>query len=130
MFWLKLYLHMGVPEISSGLRMSRNIGIMCRAMRRCSRVEEFWIDVMCDGRGPRCVTVSMYRVYEAVSRIAAPVRIIVKADQLKSAITMVSSAIRFVVGGRAMFVRLARSHQMAIRGSMGCSPRVSRRIRL
>lgn len=72
----------------------------------------------------------MYRVYEAVSRIAAPVRIMVKADQLKSATTMVSSAMRFVVGGRAMFVRLARSHQMAISGRRGCRPRVSRRIRL
>lgn len=79
---------------------------------------------------PRCVIISMYRVYEAVSRIAAPVRIIVKADQLKSAITMVSSAMRFVVGGRAMFVRLARSHQVAMRGRRGWSPRVSRRIRL
>ncbi len=54
-----------------------------------------------------------------MSRIAAPVRMIVKADQLKSAITMVSSAMRFVVGGRAMFVRLARSHQMAMSGSRG-----------
>ena len=42
-----------------------------------------------------------------------------KDDQLNSAITMVSSAIRFVVGGRAMFVKLASSHQMAIRGSRG-----------
>lgn len=62
MFWLKLYLHMGAPEMSSGLRMRSIMGIMCRAMRRCSRVEEFWIDVMWDGRVPRCVIVSMYRV--------------------------------------------------------------------
>lgn len=119
MFWLKLYLHIGMPEISSGLRISRSIGIIWRAMRRCSRVEEFWIEVMWDGSGPRCVIMSMYRVYEAVRKIAVPVRIIVKADQLNSAITIVSSAIRLVVGGRAMFVRLARSHQMAISGRRG-----------
>lgn len=69
-------------------------------------------------------------MYEAVSRIAAPVRRIVKEDQLKSATTMVSSAMRLVVGGRAMFVRLASSHQVAISGRRGCRPRVSSRIRL
>lgn len=46
MFWLKLYLHEGMPEISSGFRIKSIIGIMWRAMRRCSRVEEFWMDVM------------------------------------------------------------------------------------
>lgn len=116
MFWLKLYLHIGRPEISSGFRIRSIMGIMCRAMRRCSRVEVFWIDVMWDGSAPRCVVMSMYRVYEAVSRIAPPVSTIVKADQLNSAITMVNSAIRLVVGGRAMFVRLASSHHVAIRG--------------
>lgn len=93
-------------------------------------MDEFWIDVMWEGSVPRCVIMSMYRVYEAVSRIAVPVRISVREDQLNRAITMVSSAIRLVVGGSAMFVRLARSHQMAISGSSGCSPRVSSRIRL
>lgn len=62
MFELKLYLHIGTPEMRSGFRISRIIGIMCRAMRRCSRVEEFWMDVMWDGSGPRCVIVSIYRV--------------------------------------------------------------------
>lgn len=69
-------------------------------------------------------------MYEAVSRIALPVSRIVKEDQLNRATTMVNSAMRFVVGGRAMFVRLASSHQVAMRGSSGCRPRVSRRIRL
>lgn len=59
MFWLKLYLHIGMPEISSGLRMRSSIGIMWRAMRRCSRVVEFWIEVMWDGIVPRCVIMSM-----------------------------------------------------------------------
>ncbi|OBR43056.1 hypothetical protein A9196_05655 [Aeromonas dhakensis] len=62
MFCFKLYLHVGKPEISSGLKIKRTMGIMCRAMRRCSRVEEFWIDVMWEGRVPRCVIISMYSV--------------------------------------------------------------------
>lgn len=59
MFGLKLYLHVGMPAIRSGLRMRRIMGIMCRAIRRCSRVEEFWIEVMWDGIVPRCVIVSI-----------------------------------------------------------------------
>lgn len=106
------------------------MGIMCRAIRRCSRVEEFWIDVMWDGMVPRCVIVSMYSVYEAVSRIAAPVRMIVKEDQLNREIIIVSSAMRLVVGGSAMFVRFASSHQVVMSGRRGCMPRVSSRIRL
>lgn len=43
---------------------------------------------------------------------------------------MVSSAIRLVVGGIAMFVKLARSHQVAMRGRSGWRPRVRSRIRL
>ncbi len=66
----------------------------------------------------------------AVNRVAAPVRRIVKEDQLNKAIIMVSSAIRFVVGGSAMFERLARSHHVAIRGRRGWRPRVRRRIRV
>lgn len=91
---------------------------------------EFCRDVMWVGSVPRWVISSMNRVYEAVSRVAAPVRMMVGVDQLNSAVIMVSSAIRLVVGGRAMFVRLASSHQVAIRGRRGCRPRVRRRIRL
>lgn len=69
-------------------------------------------------------------MYEAVNRIAAPVRMSVSEDQLKSAITIVSSAMRLIVGGRAMFARLARSHHVAMRGRRGCKPRANRRIRL
>lgn len=72
----------------------------------------------------------MNRVYEAVNRVAIPVKIIVREDQLNSAIMMVSSAIRFVVGGSAMFVRLANNHQVAMSGKSGWRPRVSKRIRL
>lgn len=69
-------------------------------------------------------------MYEAVSRVAIPVRMIVKEDQLNRAIMMVNSAIRLVVGGRAMLVRFASSHQVAMRGKRGWRPRVRRRIRL
>ena len=103
---------------------------MWKDIRRCSRVFEFWIDVMWVGSVPRWVISSMERVYEAVNRVVTPVRMIVGIDQLNSAIMIVSSAIRFVVGGSAMFVRLASSHHVAMRGRRGCSPRVSRRIRL
>lgn len=69
-------------------------------------------------------------MYAAVRKVAVPVRMIVGGDQLKSVIIIVNSAIRFVVGGSAMFVRLASNHQVAIRGSRGCMPRVRIRIRL
>lgn len=69
-------------------------------------------------------------MYDAVSRVAVPVRIIVRADQLNRVTMMVSSAMRFVVGGRDMFAKLASSHQVAMRGSKGWRPRVSSRIRL
>lgn len=49
---------------------------------------------------------------------------------MNSAIIIVSSAIKFVVGGRAIFVKLAKSHHVAISGNRGCRPRVKRRIRL
>jgi len=82
------------------------------------------------GVAPRWVISNINRVYEAVNKIATPVRVIVKVDQLNSAIMIVSSAIRFVVGGRAMLVRLASSHQVAMSGRSGCNPRVRIRIRL
>ena len=69
-------------------------------------------------------------MYEAVSRVAVPVKRIVGLDQLNSATMMFNSAIRFVVGGRAMLVKLASNHQVAIRGRRGCSPWARRRVRL
>lgn len=46
MFGLKLCLHEGIPEINSGFRIRRREGMMCSVIRMCSRVFEFWIDVM------------------------------------------------------------------------------------
>lgn len=45
-----------------------------------------------------------------------PIRIIVMLDHENEDITTNSSPIRLIVGGRARFVRLANSHQAAIRG--------------
>lgn len=41
-----------------------------------------------------------------------------------------SSPIRLIVGGRAKFVRLARSHQVAISGRKVCRPRARIIVRL
>lgn len=49
-----------------------------------------------------------------VNRVAAPVKMIVGIDQLNSEIVIFNSAVRFVGGGSAMFLRLARSHQVAV----------------
>lgn len=69
-------------------------------------------------------------MYDAVSNVAVPVRMMVGEDQLKREIMIVSSAIRLVVGGKAMLVMLASSHHVDIRGRRGCRPRVSMRMRL
>lgn len=116
--------------MSSGFRMRSSRGVMWRIISRCSRVFEFWMEVRCVGRMPRWVMSNMDRVYAAVSNIAMPVKISVRFDQLNRVVMIISSAIRFVVGGSAMLVKLANSHQVAMRGRMGCRPRVSRRMRL
>lgn len=51
--------------------------------------------------------------------MAVPVRIMVKKDQLKRAVMIVNSAIKLVVGGRAIFVRFAKSHQVVMSGKRG-----------
>ena len=51
-------------------------------------------------------------------------------DQLKRATIIVSSAIRLVVGGRAMLVKLASNHHTDINGRRGWRPRVRIRMRL
>lgn len=51
-------------------------------------------------------------------------------DQLNSEIIIVNSPIRLIVGGRAILVRLARSHHSPIRGSTSCIFRVRSSVRL
>lgn len=49
--------------------------------------------------------------------IPAPVKIRVDQDQLIREVTIISSAIRLGSGGRARLARLAKNHQVVIRGS-------------
>ena len=59
-----------------------------------------------------------------------PVKIIVGEDQLKRATIIVSSAIRLVVGGRAMLVKLASNHHTDINGRRGWRSRARLSMRL
>jgi len=52
-----------------------------------------------------------------VISIPAPVKIRVDQDQLIREVTIISSAIRLGSGGRARLARLAKNHQVVIRGS-------------
>lgn len=72
----------------------------------------------------------MYNVYRAVIVILIPSRIIEKLDHENIDIVTSNSPIRLMDGGRARFVRLARSHQAAIRGRIICRPRVRIIVRL
>lgn len=105
-------------------------GMMCRAIKACSRVNEgvrlliWWVYL------PRCVVISMYREYRAVIRMFVPIRTIVKFDHENVDITTNSSPIKLIVGGRARFVRLANSHQDAINGRKICKPRARIIVRL
>lgn len=73
---------------------------------------------------------SMYREYRAVITMLVPMRIMDIWDQENVDITTNSSPIRLIVGGRARLVRLASSHQAAIRGRMVCKPRARIMVRL
>lgn len=72
----------------------------------------------------------MYREYRAVIVMFRPMRIRDMLDQENVDIITNSSPIRLIVGGRARLVRLARSHQAAIRGRSVCRPRARIIVRL
>lgn len=59
-----------------------------------------------------------------------PIRRMVGFDHEKIDITTSSSPIRLMVGGKARFVRLASSHQVAISGRKTCRPRARIMVRL
>lgn len=88
------------------------------------------IILMYEGASPHCVVYSIYKVYVAVIRVPNPVTRIVMFDQLNNEIIMVSSPIRLMVGGRAMLVKLARSHHRPINGNKSCMFRASNNVRL
>lgn len=79
---------------------------------------------------PRWVVMSMYREYRAVITMLVPIRMMDIEDHENVDITTNSSPIRLIVGGRAKLVRLASSHQAAIRGRMVCKPRAKIMVRL
>lgn len=62
--------------------------------------------------------------------ILIPSRIMEKPDHENMDTVINSSPIRLIDGGRAKFVKLARSHQAAIRGRIVCKPRAKIMVRL
>lgn len=113
-----------------GFKDRSSSGMMCRAIRACSRVKEgvrllIWCVCL-----PRCVMISMYREYRAVITMFVPIRMMVRFDHEKADITTSNSPIRLMVGGRARFVMLASSHQAAISGRKICKPRARIIVRL
>lgn len=105
-------------------------GMICRAIRVCSRVKEgvrllTWYVCL-----PYCVVISIYREYRVVITMFVPIRMMVRFDHENMDIITNSSPIRLIVGGRARFVRLASSHQVAINGRKICRPRAKIMVRL
>lgn len=62
--------------------------------------------------------------------ILMPSKIIEKLDHENIDIVTNNSPIRLMDGGRARFVKLARSHQAVIRGRIVCKPRAKIIVRL
>lgn len=69
-------------------------------------------------------------MYRAVIIILIPNRIIEKLDHENIDTVTNNSPIRLIEGGRAKFVKLARSHQAVIRGRIICKPRAKIIVRL
>lgn len=62
--------------------------------------------------------------------IFSPIKMIVIFDHEKDDTIINSSPIKLIEGGRARFVRLAKIHQVAIRGRIDCKPRARIMVRL
>lgn len=69
-------------------------------------------------------------MYRAVIIILIPNRIMEKLDHENIDTVTNNSPIRLIEGGRARFVKLARSHQAVIRGRIICKPRAKIIVRL
>lgn len=72
----------------------------------------------------------IYIVYIAVIMMFIAMRMIEGLDQENTDITMKSSPIRLISGGKARLARLARSHHVAISGKIVCRPRAMIMVRL
>lgn len=113
-----------------GFSISRNKGRRCISIRLFSRVNDGLMLLMWYVNLPRWVVISIYSEYSAVINIFSPMRIIVMFDQENDDNTIRISPIKLMVGGRARFDKLARSHQSAISGKMVCRPRARNIVRL
>lgn len=60
----------------------------------------------------------------------APVKRSVQWDQLNKEVIIISSPIRLGRGGSARLARLARNHQVVMRGRAICKPRAKTIVRL
>ena len=98
-------------------------GRMWRTIRAFSHVKEGVILLIRCVYIPHCVEINMYIEYRAVITMLVPIKIMVRFNHEKVDITMNSSPIRLIVGGRVKFVRFASSHQVAISGRRVCRPR-------
>lgn len=65
-----------------------------------------------------------------MSSIDRPSRMMVGGHQLNMDEMIISSPVKFMLGGVAIFIRFAASHQAVIIGRMLWNPRVSMRIRV
>lgn len=79
---------------------------------------------------PRWVVITIYIVYIPVMIMFTAIRIMEGLDQENIDITMNSSPIRLISGGRAKLARLASSHHVAISGKIICRPRAIIIVRL
>lgn len=77
-----------------------------------------------------CVDKNMCREYVAVININSPNRMIEVGHQLNREDAISSSLVKLILGGVAMFMRLARSHQVVVIGRMLWRPRVRIIIRV
>lgn len=126
----KLYLHIVGPIMNLGLRVRRMSGMICKAMSVSSRVWEGWRLFMWLVSFPRWVVMIMYIEYMAVMMMFMPVRMMEGLDQENIDITMNSSPMRLINGGRAKLAKLAISHHVAISGKIICRPRAIIMVRL
>lgn len=74
--------------------------------------------------------ITIYIVYIPVITMFTAMRIMEGLDQENIDITMNSSPIRLISGGRAKLARLASSHHVAISGKIICRPRAIIIVRL
>ena len=108
---------MKYPERTiEGLSIIRKRGIKWVAKIKCSRVRKEAKSRRPLGMGPRWVVVKVIRVYIAVIKVPAPVRIIVQWDQLKRETMTESSPIKLGRGGRAKLAKEVINHQAVAKG--------------